>query len=431
MAVTTTPTPTTEPPRRSWLKRSIIILLVVANVVVFGAYFALRYYTDRFLDAANTNEEVVEELVARPDGGPVNFLVIGSDSRDSLPDDFGEFGDFGGQRADVIMLVQFNADGARILSLPRDLKVQVDGHGTEKINAAYAYGGAPLMVRTVREFTGLPIHHYVEMDFFGFASIVDELGGVDIEFPFAARDLKSGLDVPAGSQHLDGQMALAYARSRHYEEYRDGSWRSVDGSDFGRIARQQSLLFAMLAAAKRPSIVFDAGSILGAVGDHVTIDAAIERGTLIDLALEARDLNASQIQAATLPTVAATEGGVYYLVPDQPSADQVIAAFAGRAGLVEDQADDGPVTLRVLNGNGGRGQAGEWAESLAELGFEVASVGDATSFDFPTTQLQARPSDMARAQRVADALGFGEVATGSIPAGVDVVVIVGLDALEY
>lgn len=427
MATPSTPSPPAKSARRSWLKRAVILALILANVGVFGAYFAIRYYTNRFLDAANTDEAVVEELSERVEGEPVNILVIGSDSREALPDDFGDFGNFGGQRADVIMIVRLDEDGARILSLPRDLKVQIDGQGTQKINAAYAFGQAPLMVKTVTNVTGIPIHHYVEMDFFGFASIVDELGGVEINFPNPARDLKSNLSVDAGRQTLNGQMALAYARSRSYQELRNGTWQSVDSSDFGRIARQQSLIFAMLSAAKRPSIVFDAGAILGAVGDHVTIDAAIDQQTLVSLALRVKDLTPAQIQATTLPTKSASENGVFYLVEDQPAASEVIAAFLGEAGLVQ---DSGPIRTQVLNGNGGAGQAGEWAAALERLGFQVDDVGDATAFDFPVTQIQARPADLARAQEVADALGFGEVATGTMPADIDVVVILGIDALN-
>lgn len=427
MATSMTPSTSPERPRRSWPKRALITVLVLANVAVFGTYFAIRYFTDRFLDSASTNSEVVEELTVASGDGPITFLVIGSDSREALPDDFGDFGNFGGQRADVIMIVQLGDDGAQILSLPRDLKVEIDGFGTQKINAAYAFGGAPLIVRTVTQFTGLPINHYVEMDFFGFASIVDELGGIEVNFSDPARDLKSGLDVQAGRQVLDGQMALAYARSRQYQEYRNGTWQSVDASDLGRIGRQQSLIFGILAAAKRPSIVFDAGSILSAVGDHVTIDDAIGRSTLVDLALAMRNLSPSQIQAATLPTTPATTGGIYYLVADQPAAREVIAAFSGESGLVESSE---PLRLRVLNGNGGAGQAGEWAAELEARGFVVESTGDASAFDFPVTQFQARPGEVGRAEDLVAALGFGEVVTGTVPEGVDVLVIMGSDALD-
>ena len=179
------------------------MVLVGANIVVFGAYFFLRNLESAFEDAVAINEEVVDELSTTPGAAtdPSTFLLIGSDSRENIPDDFDDF--FGvapGQRADVIMLLQVLPEEGRaqILSIPRDLKVELDGYGIQKINAAYAFGGGPLLVSSVREATGLPIHHYVEVDFAGFAAIVDEVGGVSINFPNPARDGKSGLSVPAG-----------------------------------------------------------------------------------------------------------------------------------------------------------------------------------------------------------------------------------------
>ena len=419
-------TSTPAPPRRRWLKRSIVAMLVLANVVVFGAYFVIRGVADGFLESVTQNEDVVSELSAREGDGPLTFLVIGSDSRETLPDDFNDFGSFGGARADVIMLVQIENGRARILSLPRDLKVEVEGHGTQKVNSAYAFGGASLMVKTVSDFTGVPINHYVEMDFFGFASIVDELGGVEVNFPYPARDLKSGLDVEAGRLTLDGTTALAYARSRQYQEFRNGSWESVEGSDLGRVSRQQALVFAMLSAAKRPSIVFDAPSLLSAAGDHVTLDALMGRGDLIELALELRSLSPSDIEAATLPTNATRDSGVFYLAADQPAADEAIALFNGGAAPA---ADLEPLAIKVLNGNGTKGQATQWGEFLTSYGFSVSEVGDATSFDFAMTVITCRASDVARAEAIVDALGFGTVEAGTVPEGLDVVVIVGSDAL--
>jgi anionic cell wall polymer biosynthesis LytR-Cps2A-Psr (LCP) family protein len=152
---------------------------------VFGAYFYLKNIESTFEEVVEVNEDVVAELSPPPSesSDPSTFLLIGSDSRENIPDDFADvFGSAGGQRADVIMLVQVMPDDsvARLLSIPRDLKVDLDGRGTQKINAAYAYGGGSLLVSTVRRVTGLPIHHYVEVDFAGFAAIVDEVGGVTI-----------------------------------------------------------------------------------------------------------------------------------------------------------------------------------------------------------------------------------------------------------
>ena len=183
------------------------------------------------IEEATLDNEVVSELdpVPEPEEGaslpPVTFLVMGSDSRADLPEDFGVTDKVAGRRADVIMIVTLDGGQARVLSLPRDLKVEIEGYGTDKLNAAYAYGGPALMVSTVSEVTGVDIHHYLEMDFFGFASIVDDLGGVEISFPYPARDLKSFLEVGAGRQHLDGKTALAYARSP--------SIRGVAGRDLG------------------------------------------------------------------------------------------------------------------------------------------------------------------------------------------------------
>ncbi|MDH5372272.1 MAG: LCP family protein [Acidimicrobiia bacterium] len=155
--------------RRSLSRRILITLLVLANVGVFSAYFYVRNLESTFEEMVEVNEDVVDELSTPPEeaSDPSSFLLIGSDSRENLPDDFvNYFGAAGGQRADVIMIIQVypNDDRAQILSLPRDLKVELEGHGTQKINAAYAYGGGPLLVSTVRAVTGLPIHHYVEVE---------------------------------------------------------------------------------------------------------------------------------------------------------------------------------------------------------------------------------------------------------------------------
>ncbi len=425
--MTDTSPPGVPPRPRRRLKRSIIALLILTNVLVFGAFFVIRGLTTQFLESVTQNEEVVAELTPVEGGEPITFLVIGSDSRQTLPNDFGSFGSFGGQRADVIMLVRVEDGAARILSLPRDLRVEVEGHGTQKVNAAYAFGGAPLMVRTVADFTGIAINHYVEMDFFGFASIVDELGGVEVNFPYPARDLKSGLDVGAGRLTLDGKTALAYARSRQYQEQRDGVWVSVEGSDLGRVVRQQALVFAMLSAAKRPSIVFDAPAIIAAAGDHLTLDALIDRRRLVDLALSFRNLSPADITAATLPTTSIRDGGVFYLVADQPDADAAIAAFSDGGAIVV--ARD-PLVLEVLNGNGAKGQANQWGSYLSNRGFDVSAVGDAQSFDFESTIVTARPDGLGRAEKIVEALGFGVVEAGTVPEGLDVIVIMGADALD-
>ena len=424
--------PPVLPPRsRNWLKRSLIALLVLANVVVFGGYFALRFYTGKIDDQLQRNDEVVAVLAEQPNSrkDPLNFLLIGSDSRENVPDDLeGNFGSAGGQRADVIMIVQLIPDdgSARVLSLPRDLRVEIEGHGTNKINAAYAYGGGALTVQTVNEYSGIPIHHYAEIDFFGFASLVEALGGVTLDFPFPARDLKSGLDVPAGRQRLSGATALAYARSRSYQELQDGRWTSVDANDIGRTHRQQQLVLAIIAEAKHPSTIAEAGTLIETLGSFVTVDAALNQDSLIDLVWSMRSLDAAGIESVTLPTVTRTIDGASYQLPEEPGAGSILTAF--RTGESLAIVDGGPVRVQVLNGNGIPGAAARWAGELSDGRFVVVDIGDAESDDFATTVLLAGPDRVAFAALVADELGFGEIRPGTVPEGIDVIVIVGADA---
>src|SRR5690606_24773969 len=112
---------------------------------------------------------------------------------------------------------------------------------------SYAFGGSRLMVETIKQNLGVEINHYVEINFVGFQGLIDELGGIHIEFPYPAKDDKSGLSVEAGRQRLNGKMALAYARSRSYQELRDGKWVSVDANDFGRTSRQHQVRKAIMS----------------------------------------------------------------------------------------------------------------------------------------------------------------------------------------
>jgi len=430
--MTDSPLPPPAPARsHKWLKRILVSVLVLANLVVFGGYFALRFYTGKIDDELQKDQEVVAALSDRPTSrrDPLNFLLIGSDSRENLPADLaGNFGAFDGERADVIMILQVLPDDGllRILSLPRDLRVEIAGHGTNKINAAYAFGGSSLTVQTVAAYTGIPIHHYAEIDFYGYAGLVEALGGITLDFPFPARDLKSGLEVAAGRQRLNGAMALAYARSRTYQQSQNGSWVSVEANDIGRTHRQQQLILAMISEARHPSTIAEAGTLIETLGTFLTVDAALDQEALIQLAWAMRSLDASDIESVTLPSVTRTIDNASYQIPEEPAAGAVLAAFL--TGKPLGVAAAGPVKVQILNGNGIPGAAARWAGELADARFVVVDIGDAESDTFATTVLLAGPDRVASANLVADQLGFGEIRPGTVPEGVDVIVIVGADA---
>lgn len=414
---------------RRWWRGVIVGFLILANALVGFALYTLNSAQTAFRDNAEQNTAVVPELVARSSAAsePVTFLMIGSDTREGL-DSLQNFGPSAGARGDVIMLLKVypGTGTAQILSLPRDLLVDIPGHGTDRLNAAYAYGGAPLMVRTVRQVTGLPINHYVEVDFVGFQALVDELGGVYMEFPHPARDLNSGLSVEAGRQLMDGSQALAYARSRHYEELRDGDWVPVDADDFGRTHRQQQLILAILARLKRPSNVTEAGAIVASFAQHLTVDAALAQSSLVQLAFSMRGINGSSIETATLPGRIGDFEGMSIVRMVHPAADDMIVAFANGHALTAEVTE--LHRLEVLNGNGVSGSAGRMSEILEQQGFEIASVGEADRKDFENTTIIVRPEALEQAQYLVDLIGFGEVSTGALAEGIDAVVIVGLDA---
>lgn len=319
------PAPVPPPtPRRRWGRTFIISLLAIAVIGVFGG-IGLLLWTDSKID--KLPEEELQSL--QPvDTGIRNILIVGTDSRENLPDDFeGSFGDFSGSRTDVIMVAHLNGGRAQLLSLPRDLKVDIPGHGTNKINAAYVFGGPDLLVQTIQDNLDIPINNYVEIDFFGFAQVVDAMGGVTLTFDNPARDLKSGLDVPAGTVTLNGAQALAYARSRSYQELQGGEWVSVSGGDIGRTGRQQELLLTMFSQATSPGNAFNLPGFASSFAEQITADAGMSVAVLVELGASALRLNGSEIDVRTLPVVISNEGGVSYVVRTEPSSGNVIAAF--------------------------------------------------------------------------------------------------------
>ena len=422
-------------PRRPkrWTKRVLIAMLVLANVSVFFVYWQLRTIENAVVESADTipEAEFEESLadISEDSAEPVTFLIIGSDSRDGL-DDLTNFGPSGGQRADVIILLQVHPDDgtAQMLSIPRDLWVDIRGHGMNKVNSAFAFGGAPLMVETVTRETGIPINHYMQVDFVGFQAIVDELGGVPINFPFPARDTKSGLRVEAGTQTLDGSEALAFARSRTYQELQNGSWVSVDANDIGRTRRQQQLIFSIIRSIARPSSVPELGDIVESFAQHMTIDSRLAEGSLIELGWRLRGVRPDNIAAATLPTYTDSVDGASVERRQEPEASAVLSAFQAGRSLVE---NGDSMRITVLNGNGIEGSAGDWGDFLSSRGFEVASVGDAERKNFDTTTILVRPEDVSRAGAISEALGFGIVEVGTVGQEVDALVVLGADVATH
>jgi LCP family protein required for cell wall assembly len=311
---------------------------------------------------------------------------------------------------------------AQLLSIPRDLWVDIPGQGMGKINAAYSYGGPALMVQTIRENLGIEVNHYVEVGFVGFTSLVDELGGIELTFPNPARDVSSGLDVEAGTQIVDGDTALAFARSRKYQENQDGRWVGVEASDLGRTQRQQEVVKAILTELKTPGSITEAGQIAGSLARHMTIDSALAEASVAQLAWDFRGLLTGGLTGQTLPVFGDSVGGASIVRAQEPEATAMIEGFLGDIALVS-----APLRVQVLNGNGVSGAAAHMSDTLEQAGIEVAGIGNADSRDYETTTVLV-PDGSGAGRQIVGQLGFGLVRVGEVDNGYDAVVIVGADA---
>ena len=400
----------------------MVAVFLVMVVGALGVVWALNTGSE-VLALAEPDHEVTAQL-SEPIGRDLTFLVVGSDSREGI-EDLTFFGPAGGERGDVIMLVRLDAASgeARILSVPRDLWVEIPGHGEDKINAAFAYGGPSLMVQTIRENLGIDVNHYVEVDFVGFIELVNELGGIEMTFAHPARDLKSGLDVEAGPQVLDGEQALAFARSRSYEEHQGERWVSIDSSDLGRANRQQQVVRAILSKLKSPASIAEAGEIAGSMAENMTVDGHLAASSIGSLAWDFRGVLTGGIEGQTLPVYGDTVRGASVVRADEPEASATIEGFL--TGIMT--IDQGPLRVQVLNGNGVNGAAGDMSDRLADAGYEIAGIGNADERDYSITTVLV-PQGSHAGEEIIGQLGFGVVRYGAVDNGYDAVVIVGADA---
>lgn len=278
--------------KTNWLP---YILLLVAFILaaVAGALFASSSLFDKHVKGPSKDNL----MVARD---KTIVMIMGVDQRD---DDVG--------RSDTLMIATLDPKKkkAAILSIPRDTRVKIKGHGFDKINAAYAYGGHNLTQSTVENLLGVEMEHYVLINVKAFQKIIDAIGGIDInvekrmyyEDPW---DDDGGLliDLRPGPQHMDGKTAITYVR------YRD------EEGDIGRIGRQQKFMQAVMDKLTSPSIIPNIPSIIKEIISSIETDLSIKQ--MIELASALKEAQANGLQTEMLPGKPMYIGGVSYWLPD-------------------------------------------------------------------------------------------------------------------
>jgi len=349
-----TPKSKRSKPKRTWLDWVLLsgVVLVSLAIVAVGSGYAYVQY--RF---SQVTKVTVKHLRAAPVGAPFNVLLIGSDTRANVSgadqNAYGNTSTAGGQRSDVIKIAHVvPATGqVSILSIPRDTVVSVAGDTSQlgrynRINATYN-NGPDQLVATIEANFGIPIEHVVQLNFIGFRGAVDAIGGVNLNFPYPARDAYTGLDITSpGCQHLNGGYSLAVARSRHYQYYADGYWQYDGTSDFGRIQRQNAFLKALINQAEKQYNPLTLNAFIGSVVQGVTVDSTFSIKDLVSLSQEFRGFASSSLATATLPTYASDSSEFGYLgsilYVQQPQADQVISQFLGGPAPVAPTPPPGP-----------------------------------------------------------------------------------------
>lgn len=388
----------------TWLTTALAATVLVTST---GGWVMATYY-----DAKISRMLGLTGLLSGDSSGPLTILIVGSDSREGLTTaEARELGtgtaenSSAGQRSDTMMLLHIAGDrkSATVVSLPRDSYVTIPSYTDDagekhsaaknKLNAAYALGGAPLLIETVKSETGLSIDHYVEVGFAGVVNMVDALGGVDVCVPTAVDDRRSGLQLDAGKTHVDGLMGLSYVRARYIDPT----------ADIGRMERQQRFVGSMFQEATSAGVLLNPvklNAFLGAALESVTLDENMSRDMLLDLAGEIEGLAPSDIRFLTVPLAnvnLSTPVGSSVLW-DRKKAQLVFDSIENDAPLVKEkkgptvQIAPSDISVQVLNGSSVDGLASSASADFDKAGYTIAAApGNDDSTDTTATIIRYDP----------------------------------------
>jgi LCP family protein required for cell wall assembly len=431
---------------------------VLAALAVVGSSL-VAYAKYRSVYDSIHRETVTSAMLGKrpPFTKALNILVIGSDSRTGTHGKFGK--DVLGARSDTSMVLHIAPGHKRadIISFPRDTMVPIlacqadqEGHPgqqaqpgfVERLNATFSFGGAPCLWKTLEQQTGIRIAHFVEVNFSGFRSIVDDVGGVPICLPIAIDNPQSGLHLSAGKHNVTGTQALAFVRLRE---------NIGEGSDTQRIQRQQYFLASVLQKLKSSNLLADPGRIYSVVSDvakSLTTDSGLDLSTMLTIADSMKSLSSQSVQFISAPTVPYVGDPGAELSFEQPQADTLFQAIeldhtlpkakskkkAGQKATAVAKISPAKVQVQVLNGSGTGGLATTTATGLTGQGFTVTGQGDAANFAYTSSVIEyASAADMPEVNTLkAQLLGPVETlkATGVQPGTLSLILGSGFNGLK-
>ena len=404
--------------RRSGLRhpsgRALGGIAAVTAMVLVVSVSLLAYAKYRGVLGSIHQEKVTAAMLGKrpPFTAGLNILVIGSDSRAGTGHKFGT--NVLGSRSDTSMVLHIAPGHARadIISFPRDSMVPIlscsnDGQGhagqqvvpgqLERLNATFSAGGAPCLWKTLEQETGIRIQHFVEVNFAGFQSIVNDVGGVPVCLPFAINNQQANLHLGSGRHLVNGAQALAFVRLRE---------NIGEGSDTQRIQRQQYFLAAVMQKLKATNLLSQPTRIFSVVRDaakSLTTDTGLDLSTMLRIADSMKSLNSKSVEFITVPVVPYAADPAAELSWEQPQADNLFRAIEadralprpvrGRKGkaaaaVAVPTVSPSQVQVQVLNGSGVTGIAGSTATALTGRGFKVTGTGAAANYNYTSNVIQ-------------------------------------------
>jgi LCP family protein required for cell wall assembly len=416
----------------AWVGGTLLLVIVL----IAGAAAGYAWYLNNQIHRIDLHN-LTSSPVKGADAGTENILMIGSTDRCALKVQNPAYGlcsqGVNGVNSDVVMILHLNpaTSTLSILSIPRDLFVpNARSDGANKIDAAL-YQGPDQLIAAIEEDLGIPIQHFVELNFDSFINVVNALGGIKMYFPEPVFDAYSGLNIQTtGCISLNGTQALQVVRARHLQYKGPGVttsdpnyWPQESQSDLARIRRDHEFLRVLAAAVKAKGLsnpITDQQLVAGVVGD-LTVDSGFGATDMIGLVLSYHNVSVNSAPQLTIPVQVdqfgnyVYQGGSYGDIefPSEPQDHAAIDQFLGlkpNADTYSGGALPSPssVTVSVMNGSGAYNQATDTAQSLKALGFNIGTVGDTNPVGREAETVvyysSKTPAELAAAQAVANSM---------------------------
>lgn len=430
---------------------ALLALVLVGGTVAFAYVNGISSRLSEGIDSALRGQ-----LTEAEGGDPFYMLLIGTDKSEERVNSTDYGADDSAYRTDSILLARIDPTEKKVtlVSIHRDTLVDLGSYGKQKINAAYSIGGASYTVEVISEFAGVPISHYAEIDFDQFVSVVDTLGGIEVDVAVDCYDpVYTFADIKAGYQTINGEQALQLCRARHaYDQYGDG--------DLYRAANQRMVIGAILKKILASNVA-TMTSTISTIAEAVSTDLSLTDILGLAASFQGFDID-TDLMSGMEPTNSKYVNETWYeicdteawqtmmtrvnkgLSPYSSESQDPTASVLGTTGSTSNEADslddaateevdtsntDYSGTVEVLNGAGIDGLAGRVATTLSNQGFDTTAES-ADSFDYSTTRvIYVGEENKPKANAVADILGLESIVAddGTYAGEAEVVVVLGAD----